>query len=119
MSQYLPVPKGTRISIETSFHCANENLIVVKDYSNGVEVLNSNSHMNSNRHWESPVNVNDTPTIYELRGYHKNTPPDGGEPWYESVERVIFANPVTKVVGYEDAGDNDFNDAVATVTWRR
>lgn len=96
MSQYLAVFQNQKISIDVSFSCAHENAVVIRDHASGQELFNANSHMNNNRHWESAVHSGNAPRIYELRGFHKNTPPDGGQPWYESPERIIFANTVTK-----------------------
>jgi len=119
MPQYLSVFANQKIALDITFECANENMVILRDHASGAELFNGNSHMNHNRHWESPVHSGGGPKIYELRSFHKNTPPNGGEPWFESPERVIFANEVAKVVGYEDKNDGDYNDAVATVTWKR
>ena len=119
MAQYLAVMQNQKITLDVTFSCAHENAVVLKEYGTGQELFNGNSHMNGNRHWESPKNTSPNPKIYELRAYHKNTPPDGGQPWYESPERIVYANAITKVVGYEDLNDGDYNDAVATVGWKR
>lgn len=115
--QYPTVFPGQKLVIKTSFSCAHENHISVRDFVSGTELFNSNSHFGNNRQWESPVNKSDQPTIYTIASSHKNTPPNGREPWYPSAERIVFAGPDSKIIGYEDGNDGDFNDAVATMVW--
>jgi hypothetical protein len=115
--QYLSVFRGQKLVINISFSCAHENHVSVRDFVSGGEIFNANSHMNNNRHWESPVNTSPEPKLYSLLSFHKNTPPDGREPWYPSAERVVFAGPASRIIGYEDSTDGDFNDAVASVLW--
>ncbi|HNP78266.1 MAG TPA: hypothetical protein PKM91_13585 [Cyclobacteriaceae bacterium] len=115
--QYLTVQKGQRISVSVSFSCAHENFVSVCDFASGAQLFNANSHMNNNRSWQSPVNTGNVPVAYKIFSQHKNTPPNGNEPWHDSAEQIIFANAVSKIIGYEDSNDADYNDATATVLW--
>jgi len=115
--QYLTVQRGQRITVSVSFSCAHENMVSVRDFATNGELFNANSHMNANRHWQSPVNTSNGPVAYKILSQHKNTPPNGNEPWNDSAEQVIFAGPVSKIIGYEDSNDADYNDATATIVW--
>ena len=52
-----------------------------------------------------------------VAGFHKNTPPNGGEPWHLLSYFPFINEPKYARIGWEDRddGDHDFNDAMADI----
>jgi hypothetical protein len=65
--------------------------------------------------WSTPINNTSHPIRYVISGWHKNTPPNGGQPWHQSPAKVALHTPDAKAIGFEDGADADFNDIVALV----
>jgi hypothetical protein len=122
-----PAGQGVRISVapnETvhivaSFDALNENCVQVYDYFNGGRpVAVWTNYEEGPRTW-SFKNTDSRTVTFLLVGRHKNTPPNGREPWHVSPYRVVEERPNFVRIGYEDGTDNDFNDAEVAVTWVR
>ena len=47
--------------------------------------------------------------------FHKNTAPNGREPWHLSSYLAIINEPKYARIGWEDWNDNDYNDAMADI----
>ncbi|AMV20775.1 hypothetical protein [Planctomyces sp. SH-PL14] len=56
--------------------------------------------------------------VYIVTGWHKNGPPSGRRPWFQSPKRVFVRNESDLVVGFEDAGQDDYDDALVTISFR-
>ncbi len=118
MAQILPVQPGMDLVVGVTFACAHENEIVIENHATGEHVFSTNSHDKTQpRTWRCPINSGPGVHLYMLRAQHKNGPPDPKLPWVPSAESILYANNAVKIVGYEDANDGDYNDAVATVQW--
>lgn len=106
---------GQELEFRITFNCANENAVKLIDVASGNVLFDANSHFGGLRSYICGTNTGNHPIVLELEGIHKNTPPDGRQPWHPSNARTNASGDYL-AVGYEDAGDNDFNDALVTVT---
>ena len=56
-----------------------------------------------------------------ISGWHKNSPPAGGRPWFQSPVRFAPNEPDrfgSGSIGFEDAGDMDYNDITTSYTFQ-
>lgn len=119
MPKYLTLQPNQKIAVAVTFNCSHENAIIVEAHSSGKAVFQANSHSNNPLSGEIGPNAQKIPVVYRIRGVHKNSAPNARKPWHDSLEKVIFANASSMVIGFEDGNDGDFNDAVATIIWHR
>jgi hypothetical protein len=63
--------------------------------------------------WNTPTNNTRSTVTYLITGWHKNTPPNGNQPWHQSAQKIVIQTPDMKVIGFEDGADADYNDIMA------
>ena len=122
MGQVLRLSPGSKMVVSVVFNAVNENEVVIEDFPAGQSVFSATNHGPDGhpKTWESPVNEGGEAKLYRIVARHKTARPgaDGHLPWLTSRDRVLFADGVTQVIGYEDGADDDYNDVTATVMWR-
>lgn len=123
----IPVRPGEQVRIVVAFSANNENCVQVYDQANGTLLAAWSNAEGPGGEWVSPRNMGGSTVILLLVSRHKDTPPDGDEPWHLS-RRLVLDNGQaqaqgTITVGFNDDGgdarDADFNDARVTVIWLR
>lgn len=119
MALTVPIPPGARLRITVTFSAANENAVAITNQADGEVIKGFNNYFGGGGVWDSGLNRSSAPTLLLLSGSHKNTPPDGSEPWHPSPERILYTDALhmTTIIGYEDATDMDFNDARAVLQY--
>ena len=124
MPHYFSIEPGMEATVVANFHnneSRRENQFILWD-PNGQKVFNpiEPNPDGRSRIYVIPRNTGPTPQLYKIEGEHKNTGPDAGQPWHASWERVISQTADSLVMGYEDtdAVNGDYNDAMATITFR-
>lgn len=110
------VPQGGRIVIDFSSQAAWENAICIYQLHTGDDkIAERGNHGRSLSRWVSEPNQGLATVTYLISGWHKNTPPNAGAPWHQSRGKIVLQTGSDVVFGFEDAGDNDYNDIVAFV----
>lgn len=104
---------GVRAAITFSFNANNENAIIIYRSGN----LEKLAERGNYRRGAGPYTIRNNgrrPITLLISGWHKNTPPNGSEPWHQSPMRSRLINAAgLRVAEFEDGGDNDFNDSAA------
>jgi hypothetical protein len=119
MAMQFAIPQGMGLRITVTFSAQNENAVQIINQANGELIHGFNNYFGGAGTWESGINNSGAPQLIILKGIHKNTPPDGHEPWHPSPEKVLYSDVHhwNTIVGYEDGSDRDFNDARATLQY--
>ncbi len=109
----ITLARGVRAYITFSFNAQNENAIII--YRAGT--LEKLAERGNYRRGSSPFtfrNARSRPLNLIISGWHKNTPPNGSEPWHQSPMQSRGLNAAgLRIAEFEDSGDNDFNDSAA------
>jgi hypothetical protein len=113
-SERFEVPPGKRAICRFSFNAWFENAIMLYDVSNDYQLIAERGNYSRP---QDEVELRQ-PGIYIITGWHKNSPPRASSPWFQSPKRVFVSNPRDLVVGFEDAGQDDYDDGLITVTFR-
>lgn len=114
----LDLQPGETLTNTTSFECGNENRVDVYLHRTGQLLICSKSHPGYGAPTAGTYSY--TNTSQEIQtvlvvGYHKNTSPNGGEPWHLSRCFTFINEPKYARLGWEDGDDNDYNDAMADI----
>lgn len=109
---------GEQVLLTASFECAWENCIQVYQLSSGTMLKWWNSHDGGGGQWLTPKNTTDATITLVVAFRHKNSPPNGCEPWRLSAIRVLDKAEGFETVGSEDGGgDSDWQDGLLNLTW--
>jgi len=115
----LVVPPGHAAVISTVFHAYHENAIIVYDEATLGKVWESGNYWRGGAaSVRLPVNTGNSPKVYLIAGWHKDSPPDGSNPWLYSQVRITTSAGGSLTAAFEDGTDYDYNDAVATAVIR-
>jgi hypothetical protein len=106
------VPHGKEVHMEFSFNAYWENAVCVYELPALTKVAERGNYGRSSQRWTTPKNTQASFAKYLVTGWHKNSPPDGGQPWHQSPGRVQVEQSTLRVIGFEDSSDGDYNDAV-------
>jgi len=104
--------------VSVTFEAANENAVGIFEQSSSALIKGFNNYFGGGGVWDSGPNLGGAVRLIRIQGSHKNTPPNGNEPWHPSAERMLYTSPMNRVIGYEDSTDMDFNDAQANISWQ-
>ncbi|HRD76393.1 MAG TPA: hypothetical protein PK264_10695, partial [Hyphomicrobiaceae bacterium] len=111
------VPAGGLVAFMVTFSAAWENGIKIVNERSGQPVRTFNNYFGrgAGGEWNQGAGVWRTrvagPTCFQVLGQHKTSPPNPAGAWIPSRHRTTGTR-----IGFEDAGDNDFNDAVVVVS---
>ena len=118
-TRMVTIPAGSSWGVSGSFDAANEVAIILYDAQTTARIFTFGNFSRAS------LGMQAIGTPAQLRvlvtAWHKNTPPNGGQPWFQS--RCRFTSRVRGSTGRfvfaadDGGGDNDFNDAVATITY--
>jgi hypothetical protein len=97
-----------------------ENEVVVEDLPTGEPVFRASNRDGGNgreaKVWQA-VNDTDQPKTYRIEARHKDGRLDPADPWVSCPDKLLFASPVARVIGYEGGRNEDAAGALATVVW--
>lgn len=102
---FIKVAAGKTIQYAFSFSAENENEMILYDYPSwgriGLARINNYDFQLPGHAW-SFTNGTDSDVYHALTGWHKNSPPDGQEHWWQSP--MYFEQPSDSevVVGFAD-----------------
>jgi len=119
MGQVIQMLPHSRMTVCVTFNGSGENEVIVEDLPTGEPVFRASSRNDpatESRVWQA-VNDSDRPRAYRILARRKDARVDPAHPWVNNADRLLFGNHVARVIGYENDGDEAFNDAVATVVW--
>src|SRR5262249_45891911 len=109
------VRPGEQVKITVSFEAANENCVQIYEHGTGRLLQVWNNYDGGGGSWLSPKNTGDAVHVLLVVGRHKDSPPNGKKPWRLSYFKILDQTDTAVVVGWEDADDQDYNDAVAVI----
>jgi len=111
----IPLPHLSSMLIQFQFDANYENLIFVYDY-NGTLIRKANNYFGDSSPLMVPQNISGQTIFYRFEAQHKNTPPNGDEPWWNSWGMLLSDSANTTVVGWKDRIQNvTYRNAVAVV----
>ena len=114
----LDLKPGETLTITTYFECARENRIDVYLHRTRQLLICSKSHPGFGAPTAGTYSYTNTSQEIQtvlVAGFHKNTGPDGGQPWHLSSYATFINEPKYARIGWEDWDDNDYNDAMADI----
>jgi hypothetical protein len=114
----LDLRPGETLTITTTFEAGNENRVDVYLHQTRQLLICSKSHPGCGAPTAGTYSYTNTSQEIQsvlVAGFHKNTPPRGGEPWHLSRCFTFINEPKYARLGWEDGGDNDYNDAMADI----
>lgn len=114
----LEVPANSKAMF--SFHCEAdwENAICIYAVGDYNKVHEAGNYARSRNGWTF-TNDSSRPKALWISGWHKDGPPDVHLAWQQSPKQVFHRRPTVLVAGFEDAGDDDFDDISTTVLLER
>lgn len=113
-AEQFDVPAGKRAICRFSFNAWFENAVMIYDVDQDYQLIAERG--NYSRHAEEIELRNHA--RYIITGWHKNSPPQARSPWYQSPKRVFVRNDRDLVAGFEDAGQDDYDDGLVTISFR-
>jgi len=118
------IPANSKAVFNVRFSAAWENGIKLINKNNGriIRTFNNFYRRGAGGEWNQGAGTYQTSrfarrTCVNVIGMHKRSGANGSIPWRTSRSRVWRSNPPQ--IGFEDAGDNDFNDASVSVRFIR
>ena len=119
LSKLVNIPANTTFSIGGSFNAANEVAIIVYDATNMTTVFTFGNFSRQSLGLVSFAAPGGWYLIFTA--WHKNSPPNPAGRWFQSRARIRGRggrrSGAYTFTADDGAGDNDFNDAVATITY--
>ncbi len=128
---FFSVQPGQEITIATNFSASYENAIEFWDNGPPHQAIAGWDNYPSSGHSPDPIqgspnfagsspswtNVSGSVAYGDLFGFHKNTPPNGGQPWYNSDVMILGIGANYVQFGWRDREVNPppYGNAVATV----
>ncbi len=112
-------PAGVQLTFTVAFSASWENGLYIRRTDSNAVVHTFNNYFGNGAggewnqgagSWTTPIGNADR--CYRLVGMHKNSGADPGQPWRNSEFRINGNR-----VGFEDGGDDDFNDTTVRVTF--
>jgi len=114
------IPANSKAVFNVRFSAAWENGVKLINRNNGriMRTFNNYYRRGAGPEWKQGAGAYQTRlfrhrTCVNVVGMHKRSGPSGSVPWQTSRSRVWRSNPPQ--IGFEDPGDNDFNDASVSV----
>jgi hypothetical protein len=111
---YFTVPPGSRAVISVTGDALWEQAVVVSTNRNA-RVAELGNYQRA-RVWDSGENTTGRSITYTLAGFHKESPPDGGMPWFSSLGLITRRSARVMSIGFEDSTDDDYNDLIVNVS---
>ncbi|MCG8562945.1 MAG: DUF4114 domain-containing protein [Hyphomicrobiales bacterium] len=109
-------PPGAQLVFDVAFSALHENAVIIRQ-QRGRTLRRFNNYFGrgAGREWHQGAGTwtsprSDRRQCYEIVGRNKKGRPSARLPWTPSRHRVR-----RNIVGFEDAGDNDFNDVRVSV----
>lgn len=112
----LKVPKYAEVELKFSSSAAWENAICIYDVNYSKIVEKGTQHPSRNMNDYTIPRATEE-RIFFITGWHKNSPADGGNPWFQSSCRYS-PNNSKGVIGFEDAGDSDYDDIIVEYSFK-
>lgn len=112
----LVVPPQQRAIIDFSSQAAWENAVCIYQLGQADnKIAERGNYSRTLARWDSGVNTGLGNITFLISGWHKNSPPAGNKPWYQSPGKVVLQTALDVVFGFEDGADGDYNDIVAFI----
>lgn len=118
LTKSFTVPPQAHAVVRFAFDAMWENAIIIysDDY---IRVVERGNYDRSTAEWDSGRNTSGRAITYIVSGWHKEGEPNGTLPWLQSRSRLLSESSNEMSIGFDDdGGDDDFNDAIATVSIR-
>ena len=119
LTRMVSIPAGTGWGVSGSFNAANEVAIVLYDALTAAPIFTFGNFSRTSLGMQALGAATQTHVL--VTAWHKNTPPNGGQPWFQSrcrlTSRVRRSSGRFVFAADDGVGDNDFDDAVATITY--
>lgn len=110
-------PKG-RLHFRFNFNAHNENAVIIYTADTLEWVTTRGNYHRYDWDFILPGANLGVDEHFLITGWHKDGPPDGGKPWFQSRMKIFFDTSTVASVGFEDeGGDADFDDAVVRVNF--
>jgi hypothetical protein len=113
-SQRFEVRSEQRAICEFSFNASFENAILVYDVDQDYELVAERGNYSRKADTVELAKAG----LYLVAGWHKNGRPNHRLPWEQSPKRVFVRNDRDLIVGFEDAGQDDYDDGLVKITFR-
>jgi hypothetical protein len=115
----LTVPRYAQVRLNFPSDAAWENAICIYDTAYN-KIVEKGNQAGRNLNPEVIARDRRGDRVVFITGWHKNGPANGGLPWNQSTCRPSpnqGDNFGSGVVGFEDAGDGDYNDIMVSYTF--
>jgi len=116
----LRVPRYAEVSFTFSSDAAWENAICIYDAAYN-KIIEKGNQAGRNLTPQTIGRDRTEERIIFITGWHKRGPANGSLPWYQSPCRFspnAGDNMGSGTIGFEDAGDGDYNDIALTYTFQ-